>query len=714
MDNQTPTSASPISIKLTESAVFLRSQAVPGNDPQLSQTETPAILRGLLVLNFEKPVKVSEIVVKLTCKCFATRQEGAGPRRIDVTEQDTAFKAKQVFFTASHNDRRRASLPPAIVPRRHVGDLFPDIHAPVPSFAPITAGSRPRQPRRLSADLTNVQQAVLEQSETRYPPPSTPCADVNRAGLHGSLIELRSGQRNSGATLGTPIVPSREATPPRGRLLERIIVENIPGHTIGPPATRRSISTSFMRSSREAPPTHQSLLSFADPQQSSPDRERTQRSSAGFSLGALSHSILDKMHPFYHRHSDDSSQLRDHSPDRGRSRTRVRADRIKQQDSTGVLVVETIERYISKGSKTEMWKEFKPGVHTYAISIPIPADQPPSVECPYGKVSWTLKATVHRPGTFTPKYQHSVNIAVVHNRTNEDEGEMNSVTGERAEEMWSQWDQQHFYIGGTLSFSLTLFPLDKVKIHKLTVFIEERIDYLTKMQPIVPTDTQSHIILLSAKSNDGKPILPIESDHSEAFRMSPLHQFLDEDDDISTMTSNLMGPGPWTLRKNLELPSSCSLLHWTHLNRKSLILISHVLKCIIRVERGDDHEMDKKTGKRKLYDLVIHTPIYIGSCYCNPNWAGLPPYSTTSQDTRTLGGKCPCEIFGKRHGFTGHFLSRPSSDSDTTAAETSGGVSTMLSLRGSDAFYQNNVQYERLVSGQEGESGEAPPPYPSA
>jgi hypothetical protein len=138
------------------------------------------------------------------------------------------------------------------------------------------------------------------------------------------------------------------------------------------------------------------------------------------------------------------------------------------------------------------------------------------------------------------------------------------------------------------------------------------------MKRVARSDPRTHIVLLSAKSNDGSPILPIESDDPNAFRESPLHQFLGNEDDISEMTSSLMGPGPWTLHKDLELPSSCSVLHWTNLNKRSNVLINHVLKCVIRVERGDDLEVDKKTGKKKLFDIIIQTEVDIRSVSSAP------------------------------------------------------------------------------------------------
>jgi hypothetical protein len=54
-----------------------------------------------------------------------------------------------------------------------------------------------------------------------------------------------------------------------------------------------------------------------------------------------------------------------------------------------------------------------------------------AVDCPFGKVAWTLRATVHRPGAFTPKYQHSINITVVRNPLDEDDEEADGVTIER-------------------------------------------------------------------------------------------------------------------------------------------------------------------------------------------------------------------------------------------------------------------------------------------
>ena len=145
----------------------------------------------------------------------------------------------------------------------------------------------------------------------------------------------------------------------------------------------------------------------------------------------------------------------------------------------------------------------------------------------------------------------------------------------------------------------------------------ERIDYYTDFKRLVRTDPITRLVLLSLKDQHKEhPILPLESDEIEAFKGSALYGTVTSDEDLSEVVSNLMGPGPWSIRKNIELPKSCDDLHFTNKNKRSNITISHTLKVIFRVQRGDDQEVDSQTGKRKLYDIVVQTPIHILSvCY---------------------------------------------------------------------------------------------------
>jgi hypothetical protein len=204
-----------------------------------------------------------------------------------------------------------------------------------------------------------------------------------------------------------------------------------------------------------------------------------------------------------------------------------------------------------------------------------------------------------------------------------------------------QWDSElqylisisgrSFYIGGTMPLQITMLPLTKVKVHRISVILEgmfcrlylhyqtysfpilERVDYYTQMSRITRTDPLQRIPLLALKSDrkESEPILPLISDDPEAFKHSPFYSMVTPHDDLSETASSLMGPGPWTFHYELPLPNSCAQIHFTNKNKGSNITIAHNLKVIFRVERGGEGFSDPKTGKPKLFDIVVHTPVHI-------------------------------------------------------------------------------------------------------
>lgn len=141
----------------------------------------------------------------------------------------------------------------------------------------------------------------------------------------------------------------------------------------------------------------------------------------------------------------------------------------------------------------------------------------------------------------------------------------------------------------------------------------ERVDYYAQFKRIARTDplVRSPLLALKVDSKEGGAILPLDSDDPDAFKNSPLYAVAHPDDDLSEMASSLMGPGPWSFHQELQLPDHCRLLRPSNKNRRSNITVNHVLKCVLRVERGDDSAVDERTGKRKLFDIVVQTPVQI-------------------------------------------------------------------------------------------------------
>ena len=223
------------------------------------------------------------------------------------------------------------------------------------------------------------------------------------------------------------------------------------------------------------------------------------RSKSRFSLSVISDAIIDSVRS----HSSLSAKRKDDGTpyDGGGSRESSRGrsrEKGKGRDFSHALTkvgevfgLEPDEARESRGG----WKEFKKGAflpdlvpgcplphrrslgtYTYPISFPIPADSPPSLGCAYGSIVWSLKATVHRPGKFTPRMEVTRPINVVAAPSEDATEDVENVTVNKT------WEDQMVYylsivgrafpIGSKIPIQLTFMPLAKVKIHKVSVVID--------------------------------------------------------------------------------------------------------------------------------------------------------------------------------------------------------------------------------------------------
>ena len=111
------------------------------------------------------------------------------------------------------------------------------------------------------------------------------------------------------------------------------------------------------------------------------------------------------------------------------------------------------------------------------------------------------------------------------------------------------------------------------------------------------------------------PILPLTEEDP---RKSPLYHLVHEDleytgqseeERASQLTSEWMGPGPWPLRMNVEIAGTYGSLHPTNMNQQGNITVCHILKIIIRAEKGDAGGTED--SKKKMYDIIIQYPFHL-------------------------------------------------------------------------------------------------------
>ncbi|KAH9067648.1 hypothetical protein EDB87DRAFT_1584445 [Lactarius vividus] len=691
-----------LSISLIDPIVFLRGVDYSSRRSIAHENAPPSILRGLLTLCLTKPTRISSIQVDLVGQSVVTWTEGA-VRPIEMRDECKLFSATQTFFQApqSTTSRRTFSAPGEDAFACRVSSPSP-IHSPdfTHLFDPPRGRGRARS--HLSVDESVVQpahpQEVHPHSPTVRDPQSTSQAHPLRDDSHKWAWEAasQSSLTHSISTTSPPIDFPYEGrsfsqTPP---VHPSSLPSSRPG-SLTPSVSNPSLSTtsSPYLSHQYGPSAPSSRhTSFDENSPATPRSHSRERNGARFSFAGVSNSILGAMRGLNgtseeHRSKrSGGSRGEGHLPGKG----------------SGLVVPGSDEH---KGAG-DGWQEFKKGLYTFPISFSIPSCMPPTISCDYGSVTWRLKANVHRPGAFTPKLSASREVILV-TSPSDDLGE--DAEGFAIERIWEDQMQytlfasgRIFPIGDTIPITLSFLPMAKVRIYKISVLLEEQVIFFTFEPKVRRTDSPRYFNLLSLESRDkDSPLLPL----SQTVRDSPLRDLPSE------LAADLMGPGPWTLQMGLKVPNGSRTLHLSNKNRRGPIQISHTLKVVVRVERGDDKQVDTKTGQRKQSNVILQMPVHILSPLASAQHIELPRYTET-QDALT---SPPVPLARPSRG--GRRYSLPLSrhtfapQSLITAGPLEPFVSPEEPSREADTQYERSAIFERLITGQQSVAGVVPPAY---
>ncbi|KAI0263839.1 hypothetical protein BC834DRAFT_1042708 [Gloeopeniophorella convolvens] len=595
-----------LAIALTESVLVLR----PARRPDAaSEHAPPSILRGLLTLDLVKPTRVASIDLELVGQSTTTWPEGSGARVTQMQEETTLFSATQTFFRAPAA-RRALSVDPGLV-------YYADEHDAGP---PPPERGRERVRRRLSADSAAVQPAppaaVRARSPTPLPP--TPPDDLPAAAVFPApppTPHAPDGGYESRSLFHPPSLPASRAPS---------LAPPTPTAT-APPSRRVSFDTSREGSPAPAP--------SPAPRHRSPSRGR-----ARFSLASVSSSILEAVRSV----SGSGASVERGRPPRADNPTTLRTATSTPRPATGGRSSKRVRTY------------------TFPISFAIPAHMPPTLHCAYGAVTWRLKAAVHRPGAFTPRLAAARDVLLVAADDAADDDTAPPPAVARV------WDDQLQYalalgaravpLGGALPLSLTLLPLAKAKVHRISVQLENASTTTsTRSRRTAATRARA-----SRSSSSPPPRPPPRSSRS---RSSP--------------------PPPRTP------PAACGVLHASHRAARAPLRVAHTLRVVLRVERGDDAHVDARTGRRKLFDIVVRAPVCVLSPLSGTAHTVLPSYSEALEPL--------CATCGAAQHPPAHPHAKPHAHE---AQHDDLG-----------ALYDRSATFERLITGQLGEVGDAPPAY---
>jgi hypothetical protein len=134
------------------------------------------------------------------------------------------------------------------------------------------------------------------------------------------------------------------------------------------------------------------------------------------------------------------------------------------------------------------------------------------------------------------------------------------------------------------------------------------------------------------------------------------------------------------------------------------------------------------------FDIIIETPLHLLDCRVNTQYNTLPTYSTPS--AALVGGSTShCSVHGNKPlGCDARIGASTAPGAGPSSSRIGPAIPSLAALAasfpvserrvpdsstsrhedGGDTLLERNIVYDRLVSGQESEAGEAPPTYVEA
>ncbi|KAG8789301.1 hypothetical protein FRC16_001242, partial [Serendipita sp. 398] len=420
---------------------------------------------------------------------FTTVGGGIAARHTEVNEENVFLSSKVVLFQPDQQKRSRT-----IGPGLYLDDRAPQLLRSTTEESVDEEGSgRGRRPRRESADLFMFRR-----------PLST---------LNGRPAET---QRSSGEEIST-----QQALNPHSNVTSSDSALDLPGPSVQSPAGNPPMYSALSQTRRSATTGH------------STERKASNRRSARLSLSGMLQDMREIVqgHPT-RRDMENQTALPPTFEDtiddaiENRGRTRGRRDKSAMARLGEVLGIDMGDDNKDGEDEGSNWRELKPGIYHYPISFTLPTDLPPSISASNGSVEYKLKATVHRPGAFTPKITATTSVELISAPGEDDAEEGDPVVIER------QWDLELRYLisvsgrnfpqGSEIPWHIQLMPLSKMKLHRITFMLEEKLTYQVDRHHLTRIEPTSRFQLLCVRhpqslstlkhfAHSAPPLLPIMS-----------------------------------------------------------------------------------------------------------------------------------------------------------------------------------------------------------
>ena len=247
-------------------------------------------------------------------------------------------------------------------------------------------------------------------------------------------------------------------------------------------------------------------------------------------------------------------------------------------------------------------KIFPPGDYIYSFEEFFPSELPETMNLTFGSVRYSVEASIERSGAFKSNLYARRDISVIRTPSSESSEENEPIVINR------DWEDKLHYeivisskqviLNSYLPISFKLTPLDKIKVHRLRIYITEHLEYYCHNKHVHRAEPQRKVLLLEHRP-------PEDMDNLLAVG----------DDEIGGVEMDFQVYVPEYYAERFRLhPDTCYGDIQSH----------HWMKICVRLSKLEPTA--ENPNKRKHFELSIDSPIHLLSPHCAHANTMLPSY----------------------------------------------------------------------------------------
>lgn len=310
---------------------------------------------------------------------------------------------------------------------------------------------------------------------------------------------------------------------------------------------------------------------------------------------------------------------------RSKSPSRASKEISRNKDSVDLPRTNTASSTLSnKEEPTEKdvhskgYRLFPPGEYVYNFELPIQASLPETISAAFGSVSYTLEASIERPGAFRSNLVGKKEVRLIRAPADQSQEVTEPIVISR------EWEDQLHYdiviggksipIGTKMQVAFKLTPLAKVRCHRIRIYISENIDYYCRKMKIHRVEPARKYLVFEHKPDGGiqESLLPNLDGVQE-----------------------LMAGGATELEFEVVIPEKVGRDKKERLHPNTSfknIKVHHWIKVVMRLSKIDPENPEK----RKHFEISIDSPFHLLDSRCTGANVSLPAYPAGRRPSRPV------------------------------------------------------------------------------